>query len=491
MILEQFDWSASEYEGLFEKVVPTHLLQNPLMQKDVWLTIDDLNLKVNAHRRVLTLNLKALKPDWFKLLVKLYILVKAKPNTFASTTNNYISCLNKFSRFLVAKNIVRPQQINNHIFEEYEYYLVTTKLGEKNKYLNAVSQFFEVCRREKWLDINTYWFKGKCQRVKPNNDKIKFIPEEVWHQLEDNLNYFPEPIQRMVLLIKTTGFRSVELLNLPLDCLRKRGKQWRLRLNTGKYDIEDEIPIAVPELVTVIKEQQNYIKDLFGEEFKNLFCSNQTGGKRSKNEEVAFYPVPRIMSCDTFNKWLNRLAEKADIRTKDGELWHFTSHQFRRTVGTVMSNADVRDFIITKYLRHRSPEMLDHYRCLFKQTLSDELEQLTQEKKYVDITGKVIDRIKPKDIIAEYIRRKIYPMTTQYGECHRPVFKSPCQTVNACWRCEHWRVSDDDLKYLQEDLERPQEELQQAKTLGMTKQQQGLEGDRDNLLVIIERLRGN
>ena len=51
MNLEQFDWSASEYEGLFEKVVPTHLLQNPLMQKDVWLTIDDLNLKVNAHRK--------------------------------------------------------------------------------------------------------------------------------------------------------------------------------------------------------------------------------------------------------------------------------------------------------------------------------------------------------------------------------------------------------------------------------------------------------
>ncbi len=490
MNLEQFDWSAEEHKGLFEKVVPTHLLQNPLMQKDVWLTIDDLNLKVNAHRKILTLNLEALKPDWFKLLVKLYIFVKAKPNTCASTAQAYITYFNKFSRFLVEKNIAQPKQINNQIFEEYEYYLVTIKLKDQGKYLNRLGSFFDVCRREGWLDINTYWFKGKCNRVRPNNDKIEYIPEEVWHQLEDNLHYLPEQFQRMILLIKTTGLRVGELLNLPLDCLRKRGNQWRLRLTTEKYDVEDEISIAVPELVTVLKEQQKYIKDLFGEEFKNLFCSNQ-GGRSKKNEEFAFYPVPRIMYSCSFNNWLNRLANKANIRTKDGKLWHFTSHQFRRTVATVMSNAGIRDFIITKYLRHRTPEMLAHYQCLFIQTLGDEHEQLTKEKKYVDITGKVVERIKPKDIIAEYIRRKMYPLTTQYGECHRPILKSPCLTVNACWRCEHWRVSDDDFKYLQEDLERLEEELQQAKTLGLTKQQQGLEGDRDNLVTIIEGLRGN
>lgn len=490
MNLEQFDWSVEEYEGLFEKVVPTHLLQNPLMQKDVWLTIDDMNLKVNAHRRNLTLNFKALEPNWFKLLVKLYIFVKAKPNTAAATATSNIARLIKFSRFLVEKNIAQPKQINNQIFEEYEYYMVAIKLKDKGKYLNSLRNFFDVCYREEWLYINTYWLKGKASRIKTNSDKIEFIPEEIFYQLEENLRYLPEQLQRMVLLIKTTGLRIGELLNLPLDCLRKRENKWRLRLTTEKYDVKDEIPIAVPELVTLIKEQQKYIKKLFGEEFNNLFCSNKKGNFKKK-EDCVFRPVPRIMNHATFNKCLNKFAEKADVRTKNGELWHFTSHQFRRTVGTVMSNAGVRDLIITKYLRHRSPEMLAHYQCLFKQTLSDEFEQLTKEKKYVDITGKVIDRIKPKDIIAEYIRRKMYPMTTQYGECHRPVLKLPCQTVNACWRCEHWRVSDDDFKYLQEDLERLEEELQQAKILGMTRQQQGLEGDRNNLLRIVERLRGN
>ncbi len=87
MNLEQFDWSAEEHEGLFEKVVPTHLLQNPLMQKDVWLTIDDLNLKVNAHRKILTLNLEALKPDWFKLLYPLLHIQLKQPIRINMTEN--------------------------------------------------------------------------------------------------------------------------------------------------------------------------------------------------------------------------------------------------------------------------------------------------------------------------------------------------------------------------------------------------------------------
>ena len=144
MNLEKFDWSAEKYEGLFEKVVPTHLLQNPLMQKEVWLTIDDLNLKVNAHSKVLTLNFEALKPDWFKLLVKLYILVKAKSNPTAKTASSYITCLNEFSRFLIDKNITKLKQIDNQIFEEYEYYLVAIKVKDKGKYLSRLNNFFNL-----------------------------------------------------------------------------------------------------------------------------------------------------------------------------------------------------------------------------------------------------------------------------------------------------------------------------------------------------------
>ncbi|KOP26880.1 hypothetical protein AMR41_07935 [Hapalosiphon sp. MRB220] len=64
----------------------------------------------------------------------------------------------------------------------------------------------------------------------------------------------------MVLVIRTMGVRIGELCNMPFDCLRKRGDQWRIRFVTEKYETTDELPIAVPELVAVIKEQQEYIR---------------------------------------------------------------------------------------------------------------------------------------------------------------------------------------------------------------------------------------
>ncbi len=491
MSLNQFDW-LDDYQDLFEEKLPSQLLLNPLLQKNIWHTVNDLNLKISPHQKVWTLNFQSISQDWFRLLVKLYILVKAKPNQPGNTIKGFVIYLRGFSKFLDKRNIYSPKHIDNQVFEEFDYYLKAKGLKDSSlgHYRSTICNFFDTCRTEGWIDVNTYWFRGKRNRVHVNNDEVDYIPEEVWHQLEENLHYLPEPVQRMILVIKTTGIRGGELLNLPLDCLRKRGKQWRLRLTTEKYDIKDEIPITVPELVAVIKEQQKYIKQIFGDKFDNLFCSNHPGHHR-KDGTLSFSPNSSVMSTGTFNLWLNRLAEKINILTSEGEIYEFKSHQFRRTVGTVMTNAGVRDLIAQKYLRHRSPDMLPHYQHLLKQTLGDEFEELIKDKKYHDISGKVVEIIKGKNPITEFIRRKMYPFTTQYGECHRPILKSPCQTVNACWRCEYWRITDGDLNYLKEDFARVEEELKVAKTLSMTRQQQGLEDDRNNLSAIIQGVEEN
>jgi integrase/recombinase XerD len=197
------------------------------------------------------------------------------------------------------------------------------------------------------------------------------------------------------------------------------------------------------------------------------------------------------MNCETFNKWLNKLATQKNICSKNGEQWHFASHQFRRTVATIMTNAGIRDLIIQKYLRHRSPDMQDYYKNILKQVLKDEYQELIKVNKYVDITGKVVDSHKPTNPVTEYLRRKMYQITTQYGECHRPTLKNPCPTVNSCWRCKEWRVSNVDLPYLKEDLQRVEEELHISEELGMIRQTQGLESDRQSLQNCIKGLEKN
>lgn len=476
----------------FWKKEPEDLLKNPLLSKDFWLLKEDLGLSVPKHRYVANLHFERITNEWFKMSLKLYALLIVNSGKAALTISHDISNLRVFCKFLSEQSIDRFDQINNITFESFCSYLQSKNLKPRtvSSYLGVLSVFFDTCRLEGWFDVSTYWFKGKNIKTPPK--EVEYIPEKVWNQLDENLHYLPEAVQRMIVLIRATGIRVGELCNIPFDCLRQRGDQWRIRFTTEKYRTTDELPVFVPELVVIIKEQQKYIRQLFGEGYSYLFCFCYIPRTLSTlfvklpdgttSERMSCDPQPKIMKANTFNNWLNKLANYYNICTKEGKRWRFRSHQFRKTVATVMSNAGVRDLIIQKYLRHRSTEMLEHYRYILKQVMKDEYEELLREKRYVDISGKIVSQHRPKDPVTELLRRRMYQITTQYGECHRPIINNPCQTVNACWRCQHWQISSDDLPHLREDLKRVEQELSVANQLGMTRQKEGLEDDQKNLL---------
>lgn len=483
-----------EFEPLFnlsQNLAARQLLKNALLEKDVWRTKEDLGLKVHGHKRLLTINFTEISPGWFKLLVKLYTLVRAKAGKPAQTVVNEINRIKNFSKRLSTLPIYSPDAIDDYIFDDFEYWLQTKKLKESSiqGYYKALSNFFNICRLEGWLNVNTYWFKGKFKAIYPKNDEIEYIPEEVWNGIDKNLHALPEQLQRMILLIRTFGLRAGELLNLSFDCLRQRNGEWYIRLETEKTGEEDELLICEPLLVAVIKQQQNFIQQHFEKRYDKLFCvSRRLGRHQEGTDALIFIPQPQIMSLKSFNQWLNRFAKKCNICTNNGKLWHFTSHQFRRTIATVSFNAGVDPLVIQHTLRHRTPEMLKHYVRRNKKVLSAELEELIKERKYVNVEGKIVDIYKPKNPVEELIRRKMYQVTTQYGECHRSVLQTPCQTVNACWRCEHWRATDENLPHLKQDLERVEKELKIVKQQGLIKLEQGLEGDHSNLKNCIEAL---
>jgi integrase len=494
MSLNQFNWSSEDYDGLFEQEVPSQLLNNPLLQKDVWRTIEDLGLETHEHQKRLTLNFSKIQPNWFNLLAKLYVLTRANLKLSISYIGDEVSRLRNLAKFLQEKRIDDVKYINNDLFEQFDYWIHSTGVKERtiSSHYMALRNFFDTCRREGWLDVNTYWFRERTPRIRPNNDDINYIPEEVWNQLEENLYHFPSPMQRKVLIIRTLGLRIGELLNLPLDCLRKRGRQWRLRLKeTEKFKVEDELPVP-KDLVPVIKEQQEYIKGNFGDSYNQLFCSNKSGRfcNNQRGKDFNFIPVARVMYIDRFNHWLNKLAAQCNICTKDGEIWHFTSHQFRRTVGTIMTNAGIRDLIIQKYLRHRNPDMQNYYKHLLKEVIGDEYQGLTKEKNLVNIEGKVVTTHKPQDAIEEYMRLRLHQITTQQGECHRNNLKKPCPTVNGCWRCRDWMTSEKDLPYLKQDLERLKDELEKANKLGMVRVAKEIQKDINYLQIRINAIEG-
>jgi integrase len=228
MNLKQIQWSSEDYGGLF-KNVPSQLLQNPLLQKDTWLSKEDLGLEIHEHHKVLTLNFSRINQSWLKVLVQLFILTRANVITSPDTLQHEVGHLNRLSKFLDEKYISSPKYIDSQLFEEFDNWIRSNKkkLSERTISLHytTFNNFFTTCRLEQWLEVNTYWFKGRTSKhTKVKNDEINYIPEEIWNQLEEHLQHFPEAMQRKVLIIRTLGLRIGELLNLPFDCLRKKGK---------------------------------------------------------------------------------------------------------------------------------------------------------------------------------------------------------------------------------------------------------------------------
>lgn len=458
-------------------------LDNPILEKDIWDIENDLNLNYVIHVSLYKINFTPLKNNWLKLLIKIYIMALASRNYSPRTLNSLRYNLGNFSNFISEKYIYYPEQIDHSTFEEYKLFLQDSGKanGTINHILSGVKGFLNFCRQENLIHVDTYWFEGKLKDAPVENDEIIFIPEEIYQQLTEALHYYPEPIQRMILVIRAVGLRVGELLNLPIDCLRQRGDKWYLRFLTEKYLVEDEI-IIHQELVALIKEQQEFIKENLGDNFEYLFCANCS--------RTGFKAKAKVMGIYSFNRWLNIISKEQKIITKDGQPWHFTSHQFRRTIATVMDNVGLRSLIIQKYLRHRSLNMQKHYKHLLKQTLKTEYEELVKEKELVDIAGRIITQM-PGNPISELMRRKMHQITTPYGECHRSLILSSCPNVNSCWSCQDWLTTKQDLPYLKSDIKKVKAELSMSIKLGMVRQEKGLKITQELLekrIVVLEKL---
>jgi integrase/recombinase XerD len=167
----------------------------------------------------------------------------------------------------------------------------------------------------------------------------------------------------MLLVDIECGFRIGELLRLKLDCLKSNGKSgWYIQYQMHKMNKEHTKPIS-NELAEVIKEQQAYIKRLFGNSFPYLFCG------RARQHSKEFIPEAKLMTSTSFINNLKRLIQQFEIKEQSGKLWNFQTHQFRHTVGTRMINAGVPQHIVQRYLGHESPEMTMVYAHIFDETL--------------------------------------------------------------------------------------------------------------------------
>lgn len=457
---------------------------------DVW-TANHLGYDNGIHKHY-KINFEYIEQTWLKYYFKKYILYLSSTRLAFSTLNGKVQQIIVFSRFLKQRSYNQEfEGVNRALILDCLAYLKINKYSY-SQYTHCISNiktFFETGTYNHWFIVEPALIRPEDWRKQPKRNP-RYIPEDVMQQLMQHIEHLPEPVMRMLLIDIECGFRIGELTRLKLNCLKSDGKGgWYVQYYMSKMNKDHTKPIS-NELAEVIKEQQGYIQNLFGNNFEYLFCGRERGNSRK-----GFTPEAKLMTSTSFVEHIKRLACKFEIKDSLGNTWNFQTHQFRHTVGTRMINAGVPQHIVQKYLGHESPTMTQVYAHIHDHTLRKEIEKY-HETRVTNFQGETVtleETILSANNDLEWFTKSIQARALEHGYCGRPKLLGNCDIpgFDGCYNCPHWRTNQHFLPILKDTLERTDKVIEKARNCGWELQIKKNEPIQHNLAKVIASLEGN
>lgn len=277
--------------------------------------------------RYLIVNFNNIPLNWFKQEVKNYVQHLCKADNSFSYITSQLSALRIFSRYLEQAQIVSFSQINRVAILSY---LASEQIVNKH-HLGTLRSFFRTGTIRGWFNIDPDIIRDEDypKQHKGNPDPIS---DKVREQIEQNLHKLPDPIARMWLICYFAAMRPSELALLRRDCLVQSGQQWKLVWHRKKTNDYHEVPIS-RTIAKVVQEQQEYIQNLWGNDWDYLFC-HYHGLSTTDLQAPKLEPVRKVIPPNIHNPFfilIRCLIQALDIRNENGQLPEFSLKLLRST----------------------------------------------------------------------------------------------------------------------------------------------------------------
>ena len=302
----------------------------PETDKEVW-DLRKLGLSLNLSQSTHRLNFTVITQPWLRMLAQRYLKYNLAIHSVGDCVSK-LTAIRQFSQFLTqAAPQSEASMLDRALMLRYLGFLQEQKLAAatRHNYLVALRVFLDTCVHRlnvPGLSREPLIFDGDL--VKRPEYETREVPEEVLVQLRKHLGALPTITLRMVTILLSVGLRISELCLLPLDCLICDDKhEWYLRFSQSKTHREHVIPLVEEELVGTLQAQQQDVRAQWENTCPYLFPS-------------PLAPT-RPYHQKTFSHHLNTWALKYEIKDQHGQLYRFTAHQFRHTVGMRLINDDV------------------------------------------------------------------------------------------------------------------------------------------------------
>jgi integrase/transcription elongation factor Elf1 len=373
-------------------------------------------------------------PGSFQNTIKNYVRYLCKIESSFRTVKQHFSVIKNLSNYLAKVNCSSFNEINRSLIIDY-----FSKQEINRHKLGILRKFFTVGSLKNWFSVE--------QDIIRNADYPKYrqttpdpLSDIVREQIEQNLHILPDPIARMWLICYFAAMRPSELALLKQDCLVQEGQNWKLVWRRKKGKDEHEVPIS-GTIAKIIQEQQEYIQNLWGEEWDCLFCHYHnlsiTDPSQPKLE-----PIKKVISSkrSPLSVCINALIRSINICDENGQPAKFQPQLLRHTRLTNLFEEGHDLFVVSAWAGHKQLHTTSTY---YTKVSCDLMEKEAGHIHQALVTSnghRVLYESFPKSFWKNPTAHKLelgatHINTPIYGYCGLPL-EQDCHKSRACYTCQ-------------------------------------------------------
>jgi integrase len=232
---------------------------------------------------------------------------------------------------------------------------------KKSVMLASLNRMLMYMRRHGWKEAPLQMLIYEEDYPRLAKRRPRPLPPDVFEQVVNHSHLLPPYARNLVDILSVVGLRAEDAMHLSEECLEYDADgDPRLQWYNHKMRRDGRLLPITTAVVDAIKRQRELVKDI-----PDLF-----------GKHYLFRTKKGLYQFDRFSEQLNILAQQAPILGEDGQVYHFTPHRFRHTVGTQMLNGGMGIADVMTYLDHMSPEMTLRYARISDETLKHKFKAL-------------------------------------------------------------------------------------------------------------------
>lgn len=250
----------------------------------------------------------------------------------------------------------------------------------------------------------------------------RYLPPDSDRRLMAALEASPNRLRSdALLLLRATGMRIGELVDLELDCVHEvPGSGAWLKVPLGKLDTERMVPLDDETLIIVdrIAEHRSPGRPL-------------RHPRSGRMVDFLLTHQGRRLSIDTLRDELHKVATSAGIGAVN-------PHQLRHTYATALVNAGVSLQALMVLLGHQTATMSLRYGRLFDSTVRADYERALSLAK--ERLGPVLPEATPVSVNSNWRELPMIKARLAGGFCVRAEVQGACPYANICEHCPNFRT---------------------------------------------------